>query len=426
MNILRSHADQVLRIANEASWTTEAGDATEAIQRSWHRCVNVHKLDPASAHRVHVETAKGLSLIRDELGEFRTIARSCIEKLAKGNLESGYVILTNPQGVIADFVGSESWMQEAAKAGLRAGANWREDIAGTNGVGTCIVEQGPVTCHLDEHFHITQLGFSCSSVPLFSPDDDTLMGILNVSTLPSPGRNGDGNSARVLARWFAGLIDSANFVNRFQNYWILRLEHTSELLDVSHDLLLAIEADGVVVGATAGARRLLDAASAHTGERCDPIGQNLTSLFQCGYGDIWQMTNPQLTAESILLKTHANTRLFARAVAPRVGKTRVRTERPQSSDCPALSQMASNDKEMTRVLENARRLVNKQINILIQGETGTGKEVLARALHDSSSRAKKAFVAVNCAAIPESLIESELFGYTAGTFTGARDRKSVV
>lgn len=69
-----------------------------------------------------------------------------------------------------------------------------------------------------------------------------------------------------------------------------------------------------------------------------------------------------------------------------------------------------------------RGVCNRRVNILIQGETGTGKEVLAQAFHDFSQRAKKSFIAVNCAAIPESLIESELFGYTAGTFTGARSK----
>ena len=62
------------------------------------------------------------------------------------------------------------------------------------------------------------------------------------------------------------------------------------------------------------------------------------------------------------------------------------------------------------------------IPILIEGETGTGKEVVAKALHESSERRDKAFVAINCAAIPESLIESELFGYAAGAFTGGRSK----
>jgi transcriptional regulator of acetoin/glycerol metabolism len=77
---------------------------------------------------------------------------------------------------------------------------------------------------------------------------------------------------------------------------------------------------------------------------------------------------------------------------------------------------------MQRLIDQSKRLVNKRVNILLHGETGTGKEVVARALHDSSTRAQKPFIAVNCASIPESLIESELFGYVAGSFTGGRSK----
>jgi transcriptional regulator of acetoin/glycerol metabolism len=69
-----------------------------------------------------------------------------------------------------------------------------------------------------------------------------------------------------------------------------------------------------------------------------------------------------------------------------------------------------------------KRVMNKNIPVLLKGETGTGKEMFARALHNASRRSGKPFVAVNCAAIPESLIESELFGYKEGAFTGARSK----
>lgn len=89
---------------------------------------------------------------------------------------------------------------------------------------------------------------------------------------------------------------------------------------------------------------------------------------------------------------------------------------------PSLQVLAANDPAMQRLLEQATRLAGKRLPLLIQGETGCGKEVLARALHDAGPRKGKPFVAINCAALPESLIESELFGYAPGTFTGARQQ----
>ncbi|WP_378955713.1 sigma 54-interacting transcriptional regulator [Pelosinus sp. sgz500959] len=74
---------------------------------------------------------------------------------------------------------------------------------------------------------------------------------------------------------------------------------------------------------------------------------------------------------------------------------------------------------MEQVLRQARRYANSDSTVLIRGETGTGKELIARALHSASARANAAFVPINCAAIPDTLLESELFGYTEGAFTGA-------
>lgn len=76
-------------------------------------------------------------------------------------------------------------------------------------------------------------------------------------------------------------------------------------------------------------------------------------------------------------------------------------------------------------LDKAVRVLNAGVAVLLQGETGSGKEVFARALHAASQRSKGPFVAINCAALPESLIESELFGYEEGAFTGAKRKGSV-
>ena len=86
---------------------------------------------------------------------------------------------------------------------------------------------------------------------------------------------------------------------------------------------------------------------------------------------------------------------------------------------PALSGLLTRDGEMLRTCRTIEKVANTNATVLLLGESGTGKEVLARGLHEASSRRGERFVAINCAAIPENLLESELFGYEKGAFTGA-------
>jgi transcriptional regulator with PAS, ATPase and Fis domain len=92
---------------------------------------------------------------------------------------------------------------------------------------------------------------------------------------------------------------------------------------------------------------------------------------------------------------------------------------PAPSNC-ALGRLTHGDARVRRAIDRAHRIIDKPIPLLIQGESGVGKEMFAQAFHRSGARAERPFVALNCAALPEHLIESELFGYVGGAFTGAR------
>src|SRR5258707_3994007 len=86
-------------------------------------------------------------------------------------------------------------------------------------------------------------------------------------------------------------------------------------------------------------------------------------------------------------------------------------------------EMVYRDESMAKVVKLAQQIAGSDAPRLITGESGTGKEVLARFVHSRSTRSKKSFITVNCAAIPENLLESELFGHEKGSFTGAVARR---
>lgn len=86
---------------------------------------------------------------------------------------------------------------------------------------------------------------------------------------------------------------------------------------------------------------------------------------------------------------------------------------------PACEEIVTRSPVMLRLLEQAKMVAQSDVSVLIIGQSGTGKEVLAQAIHAASPRAKKAFIAINCGALPEQLLESELFGHAKGAFTGA-------
>ena len=433
MPSVHQHVETVLRVIHDGA-PPNGGDAnTDRIHRSWRRCATEHALDPTSRPDVRIETSSRLRQCRQQVEEHLHVARAGMEQLYKHVSELGYVVLlTDVAGVTLDFIGNDTWAPSLRSAGLALGANWNERHAGTNGVGTCIAEQSTIVCDRDDHFYSRHLGLSCTCTPLHDPFGG-FMGALDVSALASPDRRESLHLVRRLTDLYSRMIEDANFMRQFHDHWVLRLGTVGPLVDVSAELMLAIDRDGQIIGANSGARqhlRRLETPSAATTAGSTLVGSHLGTIFGSRLDDIWRLTKGGARDASNMITTWDGKGYHAAMVAPRAApQARIvaapAAPRPPRDDArrrQLLASLSGGDPSMDRLLERAERLVDKPVNILIQGETGTGKEVLAHALHDLSLRASKPFVAVNCAAIPETLIESELFGYAPGTFTGARSK----
>ncbi len=201
---------------------------------------------------------------------------------------------------------------------------------------------------------------------------------------------------------------------------MLRLAQAPQFLDVNPDYLLALDAAGRLIGHNRRAQLLLQGLPALAGRPL--LGQPLPALLEVSPGDLGRFMAGRPAEQRAVMLSGGRQLLFMAAMPPPAA-ARVPHPVPAAPRLPApLAALSGGDARLDRQIERAARLANSPVSLLITGETGSGKEYFAKALHAASERRASPFVAVNCAAIPEGLIESELFGHLPGSFTGAGPR----
>jgi transcriptional regulator of acetoin/glycerol metabolism len=403
-----------------AGMPSPAARRDELIQASWARCVSEHRLDPTRMQEAVILPHAQLREHQDQMEAFLHIARHGLEALYRQVAGLGYcVLLTDAKGVTVDFLGDLVFEPSLRKAGLYLGADWSEHHAGTCGVGTCIATGQALTVHLDDHFDATHIPLTCTAAPVYD-DQGRLKAVLDISALTSPTGKESQHLALQMVRMFAAHVENASFLQRFREHWVLRLSRAPQFLEVNPEYLLALDATGRVVGHNRQAQLLLERARG----AAPVIGRPLPELLDLELHQLGRFMAAQAVDQRAVALPGSRDMLFllASPPPPRLGTAHVGSPpapRPRPAPLAALS---GGDPALDRLIERAARLVNSPVNILLTGETGSGKERFARALHDSSERRRQPFVAVNCAALPESLIESELFGHLAGSFSGAASR----
>jgi transcriptional regulator of acetoin/glycerol metabolism len=422
------HADLVLRVAGRGM----AGDSIPAslaptVGTSWRRCLNDFNLDPAVDYQPTVVDQTRIKDLQAEHDELVQIARAEMDSLYEQISGSGYaLLLADTSGVILCEKIDPTLKRLFIGAGLIVGAEWSEKREGTNGIGTCAAESRPITIHQSDHFRSRHIGLSCSAAPIHDPYG-RVIAVLDASSVSAEGSRESQMHTIALVSASAGLIEKCLFLRRHQGDAMLRFHHRPEFVDLLHDGAMAVSADGTVVATDMTGLRLLGAK-----EHKDIVGRSIADIFDATFDELLATSSSSRRAMYELRDNFHGRRYFASLVGagqhnnrsrvtPTIsGRAVIRVAGAKSDATLTLQDLAGEDPVMLRNMRNAQRVADCAVAVLIRGPTGSGKEAFAKAIHLASNRSRRPFVAVNCAAIPETLIESELFGYTAGAFTGAR------
>lgn len=354
-----------------------------------------------------------VQLLHEQLGDPQTI-----------------VVLADANGLVLDALANDDFMRQAARFALCPGAIWSEERQGTNGIGTAIATRRPTAIHGDQHYLSVNHVFSCTSVPIVDPYGAPA-GVLDLTT---DWRNRHPNTM-ALTRMSVLTIEDRMFADTFRDAVRVVFHPKPEFVGSLLAGSIAFAHDGVCLSANRHAQSLLD--------------MSLAKLRVHTASSLFGLTCEQLIDHArasanrpLMLRTPNGAIAYAKplfkrltqvggypSAAPDAGAMAESQADATPVAAPArrrltLDELDTGDRQVAAIIAKLRRVIDRAIPIVITGETGSGKEFLAQAIHGHSHRRSGPFVALNCASIPETLIESELFGYEEGAFTGAKRKGS--
>jgi len=380
------------------------------VYRSWQRCLSSRLRQDDAVEFLPVPRSDLLHL-RDTNQYLLDASNSYLERLAGAVCGAGYVVLlTDNRGYALNVVGALDRRDGPMWQAHRNGVNLSERVIGTTAMACAMSERRAMNIFGHEHFFESNHIFQCSAAPIIDPLGNVIgaVDVTRTSQLPNPG-------SLMLVKQCAHEIEAELF-RRMPSFLSVRLcwQASGELTGDS--LLLAFGADGEVIAMNEKARSFLNCRDAVEALSFEEIFDDRFGAF---------VNRIRAAKPATPLHTRAGLSLFA-TLAPRNER---RLPRSRDFDLPKLPGRPSTvpmqavefgDPAINVQLTSAIKATRVGLPILVLGETGTGKEVVANLLHRATVGERGSLIAINCAAIPENLIEGELFGHVEGAFTGSK------
>ncbi|EJM16382.1 transcriptional activator of acetoin/glycerol metabolism [Pseudomonas sp. GM21] len=382
------------------------------IQDSWKRC-RAFGLDHQSAPAFDQLPAEGIAQLLESQHSLVQTTNQEVLPYYENILSNSncLIMLADNQGQVLTTWGTQRFIEPSLTRGFSAGASWMERCSGTNAIGTALACEQAVHIEHDEHFLKANRFMTGSAAPIFDAERKVIA-VLDVSSdsyLPPSHTLG-------MVKMMSQTVENRLILNLFHGqHFQLTFNTGLNNLDSQWAGLMIFDETGQVLSANRRADNLLGISLSRV---------SIESLFKVSLLEL--LNQP----DGLPFALQASGRNRFQCLLRRPKQVPIQPRVFAEPVVPALEAISLNtlhfgDGRVEKAVRQAERLLEKDIPLLIHGETGVGKEVFVKALHQASSRSKQPFIAVNCAAIPAELVESELFGYEKGAFTGANQKGSI-
>ena len=393
------------------------------IEGSWSRCLSAH-VDPERSRAQAPAREEELRTLQHRHRDLIDASVPVMQQARDLLSESGtMMILTDPSGMILETEGDQATLEAAQDVRLVSGANWDELACGTNAIGTALSVHQPVQVHAAEHFCAGIKPWTCSATVVRDPTYGEVVGVLDVSGL----------SDTFHRHWLALAVVAAGRIEASLAAREMGLQH--HLLEAGLRHLSKTAPGGLIFFDRKGRLIKVDAAGGRSlvamGIRLDSREEKRVDAFdtnsamRAGRTTLPEWLRPEWVEPVIRGGQRVGTIVvlpdpFQRGTGRRVAHSRGAPLEIGDEPSGGLGEIIGGSGALRQAVEKARQVAHLDAPVLLQGETGVGKELFARAIHEGGQRKHGRFVALNCGGLPRDLLASELFGYVEGAFTGAR------
>lgn len=382
---------------------------------SWSRCSDAG-LEVDSVPKVNVVTAADLQHRRDQAGFLRHLVLAEIDTLSQQIAGSNFLLaFGDPDGVILDLFEDHRFATSSAGNRIVAGGRWTEDICGTNGLGTALATRHAVSVSGPDHYLLHFGDIACTASPVRDAWG-CVVGVLDASSYFESRQL----HTEALLKMATTQIENLLLAHQMRHAVVLAIHPRVEFLGTLSAGLLAFDPSGALLAANDRASVLLAGLSVLPNTRFEHLFDACfdATTHRLRKGGILELNDVMGSVLAVRANGSPTASVQSRSTAT-CAKPVVK-KNAAAADVRIGGQLyVAADPAVQTAMRTVTAAVRLNVPLLIHGETGTGKEQLARHAHEVSGR-KGAFVAVNCGALPSELFESELFGHQGGAFTGAR------